>query len=723
MTRVSVKSILRRLESVREKTAMSEKSGDYKDGIGRRENVIISCVGQRPLAVIVPIKSLIMRKGFTLEDTSIRLMYTEKTKGKAEECQKWFEEAFQRINVKIDPFNNQDLGSFMESIEKTAKEIYFNSDPGMNWQVAKVTMHLPRNARLMYADFQNLYIWPVDRDIKDAEKIELTDIGFELYNRFSEKRFIKKEGVNEGIHDEIRALLVEHNYNAHFEVEYKKQPQDKIKEFIRDRLVWVKERYGMVYLLFDFIKRTSQKDGQNEEDQGPSNLDMYRAVTDIFDPLNFIIAIITDDFFLKERSRIDGVYFIYVGGKDNESWKKNVLSWIREKWVLPKGRVPQQQTENLSDKERITGIESCLFVSLGDNIETTLKAIRYHGLKDVFVFYDRKAYRIWLAAKRVKEGLKDVNIRLLPTDNRGSGIMNNIRKRSQGIKDIHINISPGTKSQAVAMVQGARSIGRLDSLFSIERNVDMVKNLLDDSKTLKKHDLHVMDLINCNIARFKESLPIHEDPVYLAIMQGLSNNTIKRGSHILELKNNKGQSIFNKVPDGEEGDTFILECTLDGRKHRFHKDFLDPDKGGIWWEAAVAYALKINLTDNILWSVRWGWSEKHEGQKGDLFFSEIDVVFPFEDLICAVSCKSGKRGLEEMVRYQIKSEAQKRFGRFALSFIAVPFDRYKGEEYKGRIIDDVMYLTPSLLLNSEELKKGIKDFAESKRTTSNKWKE
>jgi len=687
-----------------------------------RKNIIISCVGQRPLAVISPIKTLITLKGFKPEDTSIILMPTSHTQKKAEDCKGWFLDAFPEIAVDIVIYDDKNLPLLMESVEKNAEEIYFNSDPGMNWQIATIVMHLPQNTQLMYADYEFLYVWPIGKDIQNSDKLGLANLGFELYNRFSDKRFIKKEGTNDALNESIKALLNTHNYNAHFEVEYEKPPTGKIYDIIRNRLVWARERHGIVYLLFDFLKKTNEKDKQDEK---YNDLAIYRTITNIFDPLNFIITIITNNYFLKKRATIDGVSSLFLKRNDNDEWddkfKGQIINWIEDKvWYRPKELLPEEARRYLDefdfDNNETNETESCLFVCVGDNIETTIKAIRYHGLKNVFVFFDKKAYRIKWAAMKIQETLKDVNIKLLPTNNMGYGIMNKIIDISQGIKDIHINITPGTKSQGVAMSQAARNIGRLDSLFSIDK--DIAKSLSDSSVTFKINDIDQMEVIRCNVAPFMESTTIHEDPIYLTIMEGLSKNTIFRGANILELKNRKKMPIFGKLTEYSEGQS-ILTCVLDNKAHIFPNEFVDKNKGGIWWEATVAYAIKKNLTEDVLWSVKWDWFKKKK--KNDKFFSEIDIVFPFQNYICAVSCKSGAaRGLDEIVPYQIKSEAERRFGRFALPFIAVPFDKYRAKEYKGKIHDDVMYLTPSLLMDKNELYSKIEVFAESKRTTSTK---
>jgi|GEM_PF-685558 len=717
-----LKKILKELFLSPKESKELENKEDHINKIIIREKAVISCVGARPLAVISPIKTLIIRKSFKPEHTSIILMPTSQTQKKAEDCKEWFLEAFPEIAVEIVVFDDKNLPPLMEHIKKSAEKIYFNSDPGMNWQIAKMVIHLPQNTQLMYADYEFLYLWPIDKDIKDSYKLGLANLGFELYNRFSDKRFIKKEGINDALNESIKALLKTHNYNEHFEVEYEKPPTGKLCEIIKNRLVWARERHGIVYLLFDFLKKTNEKDKQDEK---YNDLAIYRAITNIFDPLKFIITIITDDLNLKERATIDGIGFLFLKRDSNadldDKFKGQLINWIEEKvWYRPKTVLPGKARLYLDQFDfhdnETNETESCLFVCVGDNIETTLKAIRYHGLKNVFVFFDENAYRIKWAAMKIKETLKDVNIKLLPTNNMGYGIMDKIIDISRGVKDIHINITPGTKSQGVAMCQAARNIGRLDSLFSIDK--DIAKSLSDSSVTLKINDTDQMEVIKCNIAPFKEYKSIHEDPIYLTLMEGLSKNTIFRGANILELKNRKKMPIFSKLSEDFEGQS-ILTCVLDNKVHNFPDEFFDEKIGGIWWEAAVAYTIKKNLTENVLWSVKWNWFKKKK--KNDKFFSEIDIVFPFQNYICAVSCKSGAaRGLDEIVRYEIKSEAERRFGRFSLPFIAVPFDKYNGKEYKGKIYDDVMYLTPSLLLDKNELYSTIEMFAESKRTTSTK---
>jgi len=262
-------------------------------------------------------------------------------------------------------------------------------------------------------------------------------------------------------------------------------------------------------------------------------------------------------------------------------------------------------------------------------------------------------------------------------------------------------------------VQAAKRLGKTNSLCSIDK--DSIKKLTDFSFSsgVKRPDANV--IISCHMAPYKGSASIPDVSAFLSVMEGFAQGKLNlRGGSILDIINRKGESIFQKKTSISSEDYCELLCLLDGETYKLHNDFLDPKKAGIWWEAVVAYTLRHSLKRDVIWSATWDWT--HNNKKKS-HFTEIDAVFRFNDSICAVSCKVGvKLGLKDVTKYEIKSEAEKRFGRFALPFVAIPFDKYQGKRYSGIIEDDVMYLTPSLMINDAKLKKTIDDFARSKST-------
>lgn len=676
---------------------------------------VMSCVGQRPLAVINPINTLIVNEGFKYEEISVTLFTTDKTETHGVGCKAWFEERFHGIKVNLVPFKQNNLAETIGKITKDATSIYFNTNPGMNWEIAALASYLPDRSICIYADYARLYVWQIVEDIKRSKSFELLDVGLEVYNKFSDKKFYEKEGINNDVSENLKTLLREHGYDKHYLVEGNDiPPNGEIADFIKRRLVWVKEAAGYIYLLFDFQmgELLHLENAEEQKRQNKYYLNMYRAITKIFKPENFTVVITTDSFTLMERARTDGIVSVFYSAKHKAEWETKIIAKLKSTTkITPKG-VVNQKLISKDKASSVDGVKSfspvTLIVCLGDNIDTTLTAIYSHNLKYVFMFYDKNSPRITYFAEKIKNNLNNFDIKLLPADNIGRGITNRIENLCKDSKRLDINITPGTKSQSVALVQAARKLGKVDSLYSIDKN--SIKKLTESSfaSGVKKPEIDV--LINCHMVPFKGSSSIPDVPAFLSVMGGLAQGSIRPNKSIIDLKNKKG-FIFQKKTLLPSHYYCELICSLDGNTYKIDNDFLDPKKAGIWWEAVVAYTLMHSLNRDVIWNAEWSWPGTKPNKKAS-HFTEIDVVFRFNNSICAVSCKAGARsGLKDTTKYEIKSEAEKRFGRFALPFVAIPF-----EQYTGIIDDEVMYLTPSLMINSMKLKKAIENFARSKST-------
>ncbi|MCX8022974.1 MAG: hypothetical protein N2745_09400 [Syntrophorhabdaceae bacterium] len=682
---------------------------------GTRKIVLLSCLGQRPLAVINPIDTLFKAFHYKGKNISLVFFYTVKTESIGEQCKEWFEREYPGIKVDMILFDKNNISTTLESLTKGAENIFFNANPGLNYMVATIALYLPFNTRFIYVDFSKIYMWALTEDVMKASAIELLDTGFDKYNLFSEKKFYPKDGINEGLTQNILDLLKEHGFDKHFEVKGKDIPEEgEVADFIRKYLVWVREIYGYIYLLFDLQMELPY--GTKEEDKQKKRgeyLNMYRAITSIFDIMNHTITIITNVAAITKRAMTDGIGYIFV--RDDGNWKNQVIRWIKgETKIKPKNIMNKYLEKNVEEKSQKLEATSCLYLCLGDNVEPTLKAILSHNLESACIFYDSESKRIRQIATRISEVFKDRNVHIEPTDNRGSGIIDYILKDSYKRKRVAINITPGTKSQSVALVQAARATGKPGVIYSIDNNV--IRGLADPSVSVEVIGPSIDDLIKCHLPEYKGSRDIPDYPIFLNIMKGLAKKEISFKNGIFNITDKKNKHIFVKTTDSNSVESFTVFCTLDGKTYTFPPDFFDSRKSGVWWEAVCAYVLKENLTEEIRWGTTWCWPNQIVE---DIFFAEIDIVFRWKQYICVVSCKTSiKNGLSETTKLTVKNQAANHFGRFALPFVAVPFDVHKGKDYTGLIEDGVMYLTPSLMINKERLSGKLEGFVKSKRTTA-----
>ncbi|MCX7858221.1 MAG: hypothetical protein N2513_09660 [Deltaproteobacteria bacterium] len=697
---------------------------------------IISCVGTRPLAVINPIYTFIKSYNLALDNVEIILFFTERTQKTSKECENWFEEVFNRIKVRSLPFNKKDISTKINSIAAGKEAIYFNVNPGMNWEVALLTYHLPLDTICFYGDFKYLYVWRLKEDVKKATTIELFSLGWETYNRFSDKVFFKRYGINEGLSENLRDLLRQNNIYEHFEVEIKSRVPGELMSFIKERLVWASERHGNVYLLFDFqFSEELEKltDDKAKELRKDYNL-FYRAITEIFDPLNFDLTFVMDDFFLAERAKVDRYRVILRKKGEEADWKSKVLKWIKNPEFYPKRIMHFDLKKEVSNWFGASvSRKGNLCVCIGDNVSPTLKAILSHNASTIWLFYDKNSTIIKSLAENLKKLFlgKGKIIHTIPTDNKGSGIVDFIKTNLENLKDLQINITPGTKSQTVALVQAAKNIKRPEAVFSIDG--EWVRNLVSDDVvcgTISPDPDLVIDSLLLNL---KSSLQPPKVEAFSHLMKALSEKKIRGNlSKILDLTiekrgffRKKETKVFEIVDFPTDSKTAIIKCTLDNQSYEIDKIIIEDERTGVWWEAAVAYSLEKALNVKVLWGVTWNWPQKskktgdqqQESKKTKYFFSELDVVFKYKEYICCVSCKTGSRRLKELTRYEILSEARKRFDRFALPMIALPFDKSGEKKWEGLIEDGVLHITPTLLANEERLKKAIDHFITFKRTT------
>jgi len=65
--------------------------------------------------------------------------------------------------------------------------VYFNTNPGMHWQVARLTQILPDKTLCLASDMENCYSWNILEAIEHSKSTSLQNIGLEEYCRVEEK--------------------------------------------------------------------------------------------------------------------------------------------------------------------------------------------------------------------------------------------------------------------------------------------------------------------------------------------------------------------------------------------------------------------------------------------------------------------------------------------------------------------------------------------------------
>lgn len=685
---------------------------------------IISCVGMRPLAVISPISTLIERKKMEKEDLQVVLFTTEFVREKAEKSKSYLEERFPGISVRVVPLEKDNIRSVLEPENEEQHHFYFNVDPGMNWSVAMVSYYLPSSTTCFYADFARLYLWNINEDPQNAYALHLLNVGLDTYNRFSDDLlFEEEEGINEGLRENIKSLLKDQGFKSHVRVKFRSpEVPELLRNFVNSRLVRAFEKHASICLLFDFqfSHELAQMSKEEAREKRKEYTALYRAVTEIFNPLNFSVSFATDDYHLRERALADGYPVIWTREASGETWKERLINWITGNYrVRPKSVIHRElkRDSGVTVSKRAPARKN-LFVCLGDNVTPTLKAILSHDPENVYLFYDRNSDLISSIARNLRDLMmtRGKYVELIETNNRGQGIIEFIMTKASRMQEFQINLTPGTKAQTVALTRAAKLLGNERNLFTIHsrKGSESITRLVDDESLCEVINPSPEMIIKCQPVKFKEAYEPPEIDAFLKVMAMLAQKRVSGNlSHILGLRL-RNKPVFKKLGTSSQKNKIRLWCLLDGKDYEIEQSFIDSERSGIWWEAAVAYVIKKGLDVNVMWSAMWEWPGSSKQKR---FLTELDVVFGWNNYICVVSCKTGREGFSPVTRYEVKSEARKRFDRFALPFIAVPVDEYHGKLYAGVTEEGVMYLTPSVLAHGERLKEVLGHFAISKKTT------
>lgn len=673
---------------------------------------IIGCAGLRPAAVIMPINTLIRSRIVEANNTTVTLLHTDNKKIQEcyNICKKWLKKNFGSLQINNYTFDQNE--NFYSILLQDNEAIYFNVNGGMNWEVALLSLFLPDHTRCMYSDSNNLYTWNISEDIKTATPHKLQNIGLDSYNALSPLVSINEHNsLSKTLSNNVRGVLERIGINLAYSIEHK-GIEKQILELINKRLVWAREKNGSLYLLFDL---------QNTDDVDNRKLtDCFRIITAALDPINFNITILTDKKHVRKRAQIEGVNSISINQygqweKKVEKWVKNDLK-IKPKMVMPNELLNTAHYNLTNRNEGTTKIKAALLVCLGDNIETTIKAIHYHPAERIYLFFDNTSERIKFFAQSIKRTLNSKEIILIATDHKGSDIFSNIERLACGLSDIQVNITPGVKSESVVMARAAKKIGRKEQVFSIfrteeETNGEKVSSILNPKISFSVCSPKINDLISCHMAPLKAKADPLESIFWSKILKNIANGKITPSGHILNLMITDESKKAVIVKERRNGSRTVL-FKINNKRYNINNKFFDKKKGGIWWEAVVCKAIRDNLTEDVFWEVTWDWVPS--SSITDVFFTELDVVFSWNGQIGAISCKTGKEGVQDETRYLIKSEAYKRFGRFTLAMVAVPYD--KG--LTGKIENGVLYLTPSVLNNSKCLIECISRLKSSLQTSA-----
>ena len=696
---------------------------------------IVSCVGQRSLAVITPINTLlnniIRDEGIETGAIEIILLYTtdiRSIKTIADKCEEWLKERFQGITVSLISFSTDDKNSIARLCANKTRA-YFNTNPGYNWEVAFICLHLPARTVCFSSDTENLYTWYLADDVGKCKAQPLEHLGIASYNGLSRDILIEEsDGLKTSLRPDILKVLSDKGLSTSFTVLFNNiiNTYPDIIDIINERLVCAREYHGSLYLLFDLAARS----GERTKDR----TNIFRILTAVFNPVNYFVTIITNDaWWTYERAIAEGVYCIDMSRRNN-GWKDELAQWVsgakheKLKSLLPRS-LEKQVAVNVKEQEDTGAVineNPTLIVCLGDNIETTIKAINSHAAGKVYLFYDATSKRIAYLANRIKNTLMSIDICTIPTDHRGKGMIENIDNILRTNRSPVFNITPGVKTESVAMSVAARRKGVTDAIFSIHDREEKIVQLTDSSRAFPVRN-SVADIIKCNIVPFDKDQEerkkgIMEEEFWRLLLDGIAKGNIRPFGFFegIKFRNADGSWARAKIEQGSSPGNKEVEFVLEDQtiQSTLPEEFLDSEEsGGLWWEAVVTKAIHDFIDKDIYWGAIWGWANTKKtfvksGVVDEPAYSELDIVFSYKNQAAVISCKAGQGKNEtlQVSAYLAKSEATKRFGRFALPFVAIPYEERDGKLVGGEVIGEAMVLTPSILADKATLISHIEKF-------------
>ncbi|RME63685.1 MAG: hypothetical protein D6778_09215 [Nitrospirae bacterium] len=350
-----------------------------------------------------------------------------------------------------------------------------------------------------------------------------------------------------------------------------------------------------------------------------------------------------------------------------------------------------------------------LVLCLGDNIVPVLKAIKTHHeahkTQKVLVFYDETSQRIRDLLEPLRQycSKRFIEFKQAGTDHMGASILEKMKQYLKPLsrESVYINITPGTKAQAVALATGACKLDIKDRLYSIH------KNRLVEITT------------GSSVAEVSEVPPEEVIPFYFY------EHRTKRAYEQIARTSELWESlldVLSKNPKAYRGGGFsgiyykgqrfldVDEKALKVYHRGLHREFKLPRevfqrqediRGGFWWEVVVYWALRRHLQCEVHLNV------EHLDER-QLPLSELDIVTAWEKNIIVVSCKTSTKELD-LHSMQLVAEARARFARMAVCFIAVPTETERQLIELPHQETFVRVLPPTILNNRQRLLGELKD--------------
>lgn len=677
-------------------------------------STLITLVGQQPGAIAVTAKTLIEKEKLS----HVVLLPTEQTFGECHRLMGYLDRlkknstiSWHIIATELETPSPRYKFAWDLILEKLRQgnlpePVYFDTSPGLNYQIALISHYLREEPRLipLYAEYNYLYCL-VDENIK----WELSDIGFKELLDLHQLEADKIPSDLGGFVEEVT-----------------------IKGTILDiKFIKAREKcgrlHGLARIWADQTIAPNTQEAKDEAHRIKQDARRLEAVTkspSILNNLRPVLCVWTNSITTANRLQAYGIKWILTNDiiTAMKTWEETLNQ--------PPGQFIPGESEETIDLSK--GYDECpclriewkgenLIVSLGSDPSSTLLSIFTHKPSIVVILVDDNTPWIKSIAKRIKDRISDFSaekVIFLATD-----ISGNIPKKAcQKLSELlstggwAANITPGTKGQTWNM---ARLSGVM--LWSLENQNQQAKPLQPEGeiRPLTYSFPPLLLQASVNGGRLKKD--------------GISKEEIKEKEKFLlgfiniiasySKKNAKGK-IEAPVPWDGGAEIFLneenyIKCTgINPGKEEvsFEVSFnrvnesgsvtSPPDDLGRWLEELVAGAFLAaggsKITD-LRVGMRWDWLENFV--PANVFRTDVDIVAQWKGQYIAISCKLGVKAEElEEWRAEIMAEGRAGLGRMALPVLVrggIPHK--KAERIAGKSIQNGFLEIGLTLLNDHAL--------------------
>ncbi|WP_022854422.1 hypothetical protein [Thermodesulfatator atlanticus] len=674
-----------------------------------KENVLFSLVGTQVLGTLNPATALF--KSFAPpEETLCVLMPTQRTRPQAETIAEELKRLYPGLALKVHEVSSSIRGENSSSaiIEKeletkTYERIFYNAAGGLNYLTAclagKLYASFPERLFLLYPENHRVLLFtPEAIREKSYQKVK------KLYPQtYSLEEFLKLQGIEaevivppeltgaaKKLFDKLLKYLKEaaQEYQLFGELIVKSFLENakglKVRASSNEEILFERAfiNSGNNFCVMKIITSSQEKGKTKDEAREVLNFAFIREKAG--EAFHQAMLVLTNDRSVHERLVPESrrkIKILNIYDKMEEKHLEAVKTQIK-KYFFPNNFKFFKLSLILHDQEDLKRFNRHLLLFMGREVEPVFKAILAHNPEVAWLFFDKQSGEVGYPrdpktllgrlSRQKDEIEKETGIRLrfVGVDFYGSGVLSFPRPKGE----VEVNITSGTKSQAIFLTLWAREHGA--SVYSIDNQKHQIAHLEGD----ERRDIPEVPL--------KWLLAIAGESEYQLITEAFPPEELLDPQ---VLKN---------------GEAFVEKVSRLGKDYR--------ERGELWEKVAGALIAR-GLNTDVYVNVKLGVFQKEEKT---FHRTEIDLCFRYEGELYVVSCKYLK-DLENIASLANEIEAMGQgLSRFALPLIA--WSNYWEEEpnwieiARGRKVPVVGI---PILKDPEKLKKVLKELKDLRKRT------